>query len=457
MQSRRRYTDERALLSQGSTVKRFFEYIFITIFFLLLIEGALPQVQMAIFAGNVIIPNVALKVLLMGLIFLGLCIRLCCSGSILWHRPIFTAYFFFVIYLGVHLLVKSDEFPFDYLLLSYNSYYFFFLLLPFAVYLPARTRIVNRWLVLLSLPLLVLGFSQYVSNAPLVPLASPDESFKVYSVDYYGQTRAFSLFNSGLNYGHFLSLLGAFTAYYLVRGKKTNRIRAFVFLLILTAACYSTLTRNLYLEFGFTLLTALLLARRSGAGDRDFRPLPRYLPVFYAVVAVVFVYGVQLLLATRGGAAKLLGQESLYQRYVQWQYYFPLWADSGLKNLLFGVGLIQNERFPVTEDVLIDNTFLAIGVHIGLIGLVLWLVLMWKLWNYLLQIQALIPGNPFVLAIVALSSTWMSSGLYSINFGMYALLSFIAISLYMHENRVGTRPCGVAGASCSEPAVTAGG
>ena len=438
-------------------MKRFFEYIFITIFFLLLIEGALPQAQMAIFSGNVIIPSLALKVLLMGLIFIGFCIRLYRSGNILWQRRIFTAYFCFVTYLGVHFLVKSDEFPFDYLLLSYNSYYFFFLLLPFAAYLPSRTRIVNRWLVLLSLPLLALGFSQFVSNAPLLPLASSDESFKVYAVEYYGQTRAFSLFNSGLNYGHFLSLLGAFTAYYLVRGKKTHRIASFVFLLILTAACYSTLTRNLYLEFAFTLLAALLLAQRSGAEKKGFSRFSRYLPIFYAVVAAVFVSGIQLLLATMGGAAKLLAQESLYMRYIEWQYYFPLWVDSGLKNLLFGVGLIQNERFPVTEDVLIDNTFLAIGVHIGLIGLVLWLMLMWKLWNYLLQIQALMPGNAFVLAIVALSSTWISSGLYNINFGMYALLSFIAISLYLHETRVRTHPSGAAGARCSKHAVTEGG
>lgn len=436
-------------------MKRSLGYIFVLIFFLLIVEGALPQVQMALLSGNIIIKSIILKVILVLSVLIGLLLHVFRLGTVIWPRSITIPYILFLMYLVVHFLLLREDYPLDYLLQSYNTYYFFMLLFPLAAYVPVKTGTFSRVLTAISIPLLILGFAQYFSNSPILPLSSADQYFKVFSVDYYGKTRAFSLFNSGLNYGHFISLLGAFTMYFMLKRRGLKRINPMILSAVVTLACYTTLTRNLYIEYLFTLLTVVLLsARNKYKASSIYEKTLKAIPVLYGVVAALVVFATQLLDLVSNADSMILKQESLLVRIMGWKYYFPLWMESGLQSMLVGIGLIQSERFPITENVVIDNSFLAVGLHIGVLGLLLWMVFMWRLWTYLLVIQRKVPDNAPIMAMVALCSTWVSSGLFSINFSLYAVLSLMVFSIYLtdmkkrlpaKQAKPAMQPCGTAG------------
>lgn len=423
-------------VERGGAVKRFLAYLFLVTFFLLIVEGALPQAQMLLFSGDIPVKSIVLKLLLV--LLLGTCfaLHILRSSTVVVVRKLTVPYLVFALYLVLHFVLLRAEYPVDYLLQSYNTYYFFLLLFPFAAFLSAEPKSFSRMLILVSAPLLVLGFAQYLSNSSILPVASNDNYFSVFSHEYYGRVRAFSLFNSGLNYGHFLCLFGAFLLCHLVRARR----RAWFFLLpalaLVVLACYTTLTRNLYIEFALTQVTALLLLRRRKLSPSSLRyRLVAAVPFLYGVLASVFIFVMPLIEVLSGSGALLLKQESLVIRVQAWLYYLPLWLNNGLKTLLFGVGLVQHERFPITESVVIDNSFLAIGLHIGLVGLLLWFVLMWRLWRYLLAIQARMPDNIPLAAMAALWSTWISSGLFNNNFILYAILFLMAYPLYLTGSR----------------------
>ena len=417
-------------------MKRFLGYIFVLIFFLLIVEGVLPQAQMLLFSGNIYIKNIVLKLLLVLLVATCFLQHILKSSTVVCVKRIAIPYLFFCAYLVLHFILLRQDYPLDYLLQSYNSYYFFLLLFPFVAFMSAEVRVFSKTLVLISVPLLLIGFAQFLSNSPLLPVASSDRYFSVFSHEYYGRVRAFSLFNSGLNYGHFLALLGAFLLCRLIRARRSAWLILVPALLAVTFACYTTLTRNLYIEFCFTLLSAALLMRRRSwqRGSLRYR-LVSAVPLLYALAASFVIFVMPLLELISGGGGMLLKQDSLVIRLQAWLYYLPLWLNSGVKTLLFGVGLIQHERFPMTENVVIDNSFLAIGLHIGLLGLLLWFTLMWRLWKYLLAIQGRMPDNLPIAAMTALCSTWISSGLFNNNFNLYAILFTMVFPLYLTGKR----------------------
>lgn len=417
-------------------MKRFLSYLFVLVFFLLLVEGVLPQAQMLLFSGNIPVKSVVLKLLLLALVAAFFLLHILRSSNVVCVRRLAIPYLVFLAYLVLHFTLLREEYPADYLLQSYNTYYFFLLLLPFAPFLSVEARTFSRLLMLISAPLLLLGFAQYLGNSPILPVASADRYFSVFSPEYYGKARAFSLFNSGLNYGHFLALLAAFLLCHLIRARRRAWFFLVPALVAVALACYTTLTRNLYIEFAFTLLTALLLMRRQKFNPSSLRyRLLVAVPFLYGITASVILFVMPLLELLSGSGALLLKQDSLVIRVQAWLYYLPLWIGSGLKTLLFGVGLIQHERFPLTENVVIDNSFLAIGLHIGVVGLLLWFILMWKLWSYLLTIQGRMPDNMPVAAMTALWSTWISSGLFNNNFILYAILFTMAFPLYLSARR----------------------
>lgn len=432
---------------------RYAGYIFTAVFFLFLVDGIVPQAQMLLFSGRILIPGVSLKIALVALLALSLLIHLLRSGTLLLPQGLVIPYYLFFSYLVIHFLVSLGEYPPGYLLFSYNSYYFFLLALPFALYVQVTSDLIRKWFVLLAVPIIALGMAQFFSNSPILPTASVDQTFRVYAFEYYGKTRAFSLFNSGLNYGHFLSIAGALCVVAIVWNRKIGRLKFLALFFIVALACYTTLTRNLYIEFCFTAFSALLLCMvRHWRSMAWVSLLTRYLPVMYGVVSLLLVTILQVLAVLMRGTSTLLQQESLLQRYVAWKFYFPLWTGHGLKTLLFGVGLIQNERFPVTEQVLLDNSFLAIGLHIGLVGLVLWFYFMWKLWKHILTIWKRMPDNALLVACAAIWSTWISSGLYNINFGLYAILAVIILAIFRTE-----RLLAVDREMCAEQAVVSSG
>lgn len=411
-------------------LKNYYGHILIIIFFLFLVDGVLPQLQMALFSGRILFPNILVKGVLILLLAACLFLHVYRTGKVKWPRRIKTEYFIFLTYLVGHFLLLLGEYPLDYLLFTYNAYYFFILILPFTIYAPIDPKTFLRWLIIISIPALSLGIAQFVSGSPILPVSSADNLFDVAAWRYYGKVRAFSLFTSGLQFGYFLTLLEAVLIYYLFKRKGLRRIAVLAALVVVSFACYSTLTRNTYLQFVFTGCTALLLlAQKAG-----FSPLlARFLgviPAIYGVVAFISVVGAQINLLGKSQTATILRDESLLIRLLGWHRHYQLWTESGLAKLLFGVGMIGGGRFAIFgEVVIIDNSFLSVGLHIGLIGLGLWVFFMWRLWLWMLNVLRNAPDNVALFAIAAFWSTWISSGLFNDTFILYSMLSMIVLPL----------------------------
>lgn len=415
-------------------VKRFIGYIAIMIFFLLLIDGLLPQAQIFLFSGIVLIKSVALKAILALCLAVCLLVHLFKTGKITRISKIIIPYSLFLLYLAIHLLLFKNSYPLDYLLFSYNAYYFFLVMFPFAAFLSLNMRLFNKLLLYMSIPLLAIGLLQFFLNEPLLPLSSADDYFQVGSWEYYeGKIRSFSLFSSGLNYGQFLSLIGAFAACNISRRRAVGRIAALMMLLAVSFAVYTTLTRNIYIQYLFTVLTAFLLARETTPGiQRRVRAsgFITVLPFLYAALSVILVFAVQFYVLVYLRNPVLMSEETLNTRLMAWIYYFPFWIQNGPFQFLFGAGLFQGrDEFIILDKVVIDNNILSVGLHIGLIGLALWAFLMWRIWKWMLGVAMRQSNDMMVLAIVSLWATWLSSGLFNVTLSLYPMLAMVLLAL----------------------------
>jgi len=418
-------------------VKRVLGYFFMLFFILSFVDGALPQLQMAIFGGLIPIPSIFVKILIISVLCTALLFHVYRRGTVLLPEITRWPYFLFLLFLVGHFCLSLGDYPADYLLLSYNSYYMFLLLLPFTTYIDFSSRHFTRLMLFAAVPLICIGFAQYFLGSPLLPTASSDGYFIVSAWGYYDNIRSFSLFSSGLQYGYFLSFLAPILVYYCWKTSGVYKLLSFLGLAVLSVACFTTLTRNVYIQFTFSVTTAMLLlalSRRSGASV--YQKILPLLPFLYGLIATAMVFFSQVLLLANARNSIILQDESLLMRFINWDRYYRLLTESGLQKLLFGVGLISGSRVFLEEEIVIDNTFLAVALHIGLVGLALWLFLMWRLWRWVLASTGHRTNNVALFVIASYWSTWISSGIFNTTFILYQILALLVIPIMKAAQRM---------------------
>lgn len=311
------------------------------------------------------------------------------------------------------------------------------MILPLAAFTFLQTKHTKKIFVLASFPIILLGFAQYMTNSSIVPTTFSNTNFSLNSLNFQGHIRAFSLFSSGLSYGHYLAILEAILIFYLLRVKNWHRALVAFTIFVVFLAGYTTLTRNVYLEMCLTLTSSLALGLRSfyrGKYSKYLERLILYLPFLNAIATLILIfYG--LYLSTFINDSTLLNDESLAVRYSSWEVYLTNWMNSGINQFIFGIGLAQGIDAQHTQFT-IDNSFLAVAIHIGLAGLILWLIFMWKLWVWIVNIQKAFPHDALLFAIASFWCTWISTGFLSILTYLYPLLAMIALSVYItNKNR----------------------
>lgn len=409
-------------------------------FLLFFVDGVLPQLQMVMFGGRIPLASFFVKVIIICVLCTAVLFHVYRKGTVRWPKVTRWPYFLFLIFLVGHFCLSLGEYPASYLLLSYNAYYMFLFLLPFTTYLEFSSRQFTRLMLVVSIPLIGIGFAQYFLGSPLLPTSSNDGYFYVLAWEYYENVRSFSLFSSGLQYGYFLSFLAPILVFFCWKTVGVNRFFSFIGLVILSFACFTTFTRNIYIQFTFSVTTAMLLlalSRRSGASAyQNGLPL---LPFIYGLIATATVFLGQLFRLASAKDSIILQDESLLIRFVNWEKYYRLITESGLQKLLFGVGLISGSRVFIEDEVMIDNSFLAVALHIGLVGLLLWFLIMWRLWKWLLHISRIDKNNAAVFAITSYWSTWISGQLFNSGLNIYPLLAMVALPLYL-AGRSGRSP-----------------
>ncbi|HEY1660292.1 MAG TPA: hypothetical protein VGG14_18205 [Candidatus Sulfotelmatobacter sp.] len=383
--------------------RRLMAFLLVVFIFLLIVDAATIQLQMYLMGGKVLVGNVVLKVAV---------VLLAAFGFLLYPKVRFAglpviAWLVCVAYLLLdmrHLLSAHDMTLVD-VLQSYNAYYALLLIGPFLIAFRGGVseRAIIRLTVFLFVICAVIGWAQYLTVKPLLFTESADGSFAINSWDFFEQVRAFSLFTSSMNFGLFCSLAGALG----VALCRTMPKRGALLFVASALACFCTLTRLSYLVFACSCGYAWVLT----FGKKPKRGL-WYPPIFFFLGVTTIVVGLSTFTAASGN---LQDTGSLIQRIGQWGFYSELIVQSSTTDKLFGLGIVQNEKLSSDYPMLIDSSPLALVLHIGIVGLVLFGVLLVKMWLYLRR-EAVATGRPFVIAAASFCASFACAGIFNIVF-----------------------------------------
>ena len=397
------------------SVSRIVAFSAVILCFFSLADGSLPQLQMYLLSGNVLTGNIVVKAALLVTAILGCLIYLRVQSSGLplstWGLCIV-----FLIADAAYLIFVRDMSLID-VLQSYNGYYLLLLigpgLLAFRGAVPERAVIICT--VFIFAVCAAIGLAQHFAAQPLLYTESSDGSFKVESWNFFGEVRAFSLFSSALDFGIFCALCGSLG----VALSRTLRVRGTLLFLLSALACFTTLTRICYLVFICACVYAAVIT--FGKSARRGRWLPF---LYFGLGLSTLWFGLRSF--SSGEDVRLQDATSLIDRIVQWSYYADVIVHASPAQLLFGFGIVQNEKILPRYPMVIDNVALALLLHIGLIGLVVFGILMIKMWLYLRR-EALESQQPFLIAGVSLWATLACMGIFNIVFSSFGAVFALAI------------------------------
>jgi hypothetical protein len=402
-----------------------------------IVNTALPEIEILLTGGRCPIPIAAIKIAgfgLMAILTLDYA-RLDLSAFPTGMWLLAMTFLFLDI---PHLWLSEGKQPAD-LLFDYNAYYCPLILAPLACAFTGRLseKSATRILVSIFLVCAVIGWAQVIFQAKVVPLVSSDGNFRIYaswwSPEGGGRTmRAFSMFGSSLEYGSFAVLIGGIGIG--MCGRPKGWIKGVPLYLLAAACCYSTLTRTVFVLFIFATIAAVTFT---------FGRSPRRMiwqPLIGLVVALVICFGG---IGQKVSEARTLTDTgSLDLRVLQWQTYGEQWLQSTLPERLLGLGFCQAEKpliIPVDDvqignaySVLIDNMYLALALHIGLVGMVIIVGLFWAMWRRL-RIETIKRPAPLLIGIASFCSTVFLDNMFNISPAVYGFWFLIAIMVLQRD------------------------
>ena len=394
----------------------------VALWVLALVDGIAPQAQMYLFGGRVLVPSVVIKAALLGLLVAAVPLN---PGARV-PRGVFAAWIAFTGYLALVAILFLYRFDYSLadVLTSYSGYYFFTLITPLFFYVAGTVpeRRIVRTILAVLVPLAVLGIAQQLLADPLVPTRSRDELFQVNQWRWYGLIRGFSLTSSGAQFGHYLSLSAALATVLVLRPRRGARWVGVVLLALTTWATFATLTRGTYLEVLLAAATAGVLCRWPS------RWIPRIkaLSLGYGVAGALLILSASSLAVTDSEEQTLLGAQSSQVRTERWSTYLGETIVESTPDFFTGTGVVQTREIG-DRRLVIDNMPLAVLIHVGLIGLVLWLWLTWQVWAYVVARLRAHPAQVLMLAVAAAMSVWLFRGMIRLAFPYYSLLPMLVI------------------------------
>jgi hypothetical protein len=397
------------------------------------VDAALPQLEIYLLDGRCPIPAGFVKLLIIFLLLMSLIIfriKFDPDRATFVYISLLTAYFAFeIIYL-------SQFYAASYVVFSFENYYAYLWLIP--LFLMVRPSMPDSfWRVIFPCMAVVLtgiGFLQGYTNTPLVAVSSTDGQFSINSYTFFGLIRAFSLFGNAGAFGNFLCILSAYILFHLLRSRSLILKTLYLLLLGLVAiVTFMTLCRSVYYEFGLTLVSVAFLNKKSTF-------ILRRLPVIYGLLGVVLamiIPSLQTLFGRTIFGIPLLDDTTQIMRFTEWQNNWQL-ITSSPGNFIFGTGLIQSRQYGSIYAGSVDNIFLAVLLHAGLIGLSLDMIIMATLWTHCLEIVRR-TKDIFPLSCVAVFSTWMILGVFTIqptSFPLIFIFALVSSGVYSFRPRV---------------------
>jgi hypothetical protein len=374
----------------------------------MLLEAALPQLEMAIFSGATPIPDRAPRFLcLVLMLFIGYMQRTFNRISLVPAALV----------VGVFLaadtvfLYLDRSCSFGDVYHAYTLYYFILLLgaMASSLRLKVSPGILTGFVTAGFLISVSFAILQFATNDAILPTQSTDKSFAVDSWHFFGQVRAFGLFASPLNFGVFCCFIGALAVAW-CRSLK-GFLLGIPILLLAAFGCYATYTRLTIIGFVACVASSIILSVRR------LRPFAVWLPVVWLIVAVVAVsqlgsFGTQ-------GDFGLGNSSSFVQRLSEWAWCWDAFLRASLPEKLLGLGLMPHSGSQAATTatniapVAIDNIYAALLVQVGLVGLGVVGFFCWRCWKYLLRRVEEV-NSPLVVAVAATWATLTLLGMFNI-------------------------------------------
>ncbi len=399
----------------------------VTWWLLCFVDSAWPQAQMAVFGQSVYFgmwPIHLLYLAACGLMILRQGLPAVPASLLVWWAV-------FGAYLTLSLIFLEARYPgsFGALATTFYRFYFFLMTIPLAFALQGtiESRQIQRVLMLLFVPLAALGLIQHFDADPILPTAAINGTFQIFAWWFQGDIRAFSLFNSGWSFGHFCVFVGTLAIWrYLFSEGVAPSWTALIYLGVAALCTYCALTRTVYLVGLGSLFATIWLerARRTGRFGGAY-----WLPPLFALGGFMVARGIKDVMRWMGlGNEGIFNSGSLDIRQEAWNTWADVWLGQGLSNALFCAAVTQKDsgQFYGESTVLIDNVFIAIGVQIGLVGVLIWMGFMWVLWTFMLR-EAQQRNEPLIWAIAAVWSTWPLSLMFGSGGNYYLLLLMLAL------------------------------
>jgi len=373
----------------------------------LVVDGGLEQLQMFATGGHIVITGSVVKLGLMMLLGLAMLIQ----GKL--RKPkAFLPLLLFAAYLtvdAIYLVFSRDLAVVD-LLQSFNSYYGL-LFVGAAAYVSAigvSEKTLTRLLVVLFLACSLLAIAQSITNDPIVPVTNADGSFRVLGWSNSAHSRAFSVFRAPALLGCFASFMAALGV--ALASKPEGRIKGWALLLLGLTISYLTLVRTTFLQCAFAIVSAYVLCAFH---SRSRRLLTQFMPYLWLVLGAATMAFAFWRAAAGGADSSLTDTSSFTARLFEWRFYLGQFSGASIGNKLFGMGLYQGSKTDSVSSIPIDNAFIAVLVHIGIVGLILMLPLLWQMLRALNEL-AEETRSPLAIAAAATWSVIWLSGLFEV-------------------------------------------
>jgi hypothetical protein len=384
--------------------------------FVAVVNALVPQVQMFLSGGQALFGDSVIKTALLVAVAMGCILRPKVNiATIPWLAWLLCIGYLIVdvIHLTINCGMSVGE-----ALFSYYNYYCLFLIGPALLIFRGAVsqRALIRCCVVIFTVCAILAAAQHLTASPILYTESLDGSFSVPSWMFGGQLRAFSLFGSALEFGLFCAFSGALG----IALARTIPIRGALITIASALACYTTLTRLCYLMFFGAVASSLVFTfgKRPSRGS--------WLPLLWFLLGLSTIL-VGLNSVSSANAGTLQDAGSLLERLDQWAYFSDLLLHSSLVYQLFGLGLVQSESLRLSYGgMVIDNSLLALLLHVGVVGLVLFGTLLTKMWLYLRR-EAVVTQQPFIIAAASLWAAITCAGTFNIVFGFFGAIFGLAI------------------------------
>lgn len=393
--------------------------IFIAIIFSI-VNAALPRLEMLLFDGHVPVPSVSIKFFIFTAMLLYLLnhARLKVKLSSVFILLCFISY----IIIDVLLVSSSGDYSAATLVFGYNSMYSYLvmvlLLIIFSPEIPERS--ISKTLFFLSIILVAIGTVQTVTNNPLFPLRSVDGYFQVLVWYYYGQVRAFSLFEAPAYYATFLIFVGAIVlAKMFLSAKIASKLIYAISYIAIFLLEVLTLNRTAMVAYFFVSIIIFGIVKYGFE-----KPHLKLIMVSSLLFSAALVFSVPLISNLFPFVFEFKDQ-SVLARISEWQYWihFVLLDTS---RIIWGSGVFQNSILISSRDVIIDNMFLAVLVQAGIVGLIFVIYVIYYIWSTLVD-RYLHAQNPIAMAVISLITVWPIFAVFGTGlniFPIYAAIPF---------------------------------